>query len=186
MSKLKNNVKEKIIKNAADEFYERGFSGANMRRIARKSRMVVGNIYRYFSSKEGLFNATVEPAYLALVELINVKLPDELESGNYYTFLEPVLNELTRICLKYPKEIVSILDRYIGVKDYQLFENLKLLIIKRLKNELPELSDTQSDIIFHLILRGVLFILQNYPQSELEKELGFLFVFIFKEIDYRI
>ena len=135
MSKLKNNVKEKIIKNAADEFYERGFSGANMRRIARKSRMVVGNIYRYFSSKEGLFNATVEPAYLALVELINVKLPDELESGNYYTFLEPVLNELTRICLKYPKEIVSILDRYIGVKDYQLFENLKLLIIKRLKNE---------------------------------------------------
>ena len=57
----KDDVRETILDSARTEFLEHGFEGSSMRRIALKSKMTVGNLYRYFKNKEELSNTIVSP-----------------------------------------------------------------------------------------------------------------------------
>ncbi len=67
---LKDGVREAILKNASEEFLDQGFEKASMRSIALKSRMTVGNLYRYFKSKDELSDTIVSPTY----KLINAMI----------------------------------------------------------------------------------------------------------------
>lgn len=73
---LKDDLREKIIDSAADEFLEKGFQNASMRSIAAKSGMTVGNLYRYFKSKEDINISIVD----GTMELLD-KLISELTDG---------------------------------------------------------------------------------------------------------
>ncbi len=186
MKRLKEDVRKKILINATNEFYEKGFSGASMRKIARTSKMVVGNVYRYFKSKEALFTATVSPAFQEVVKLISLDILHEPEAIKDNTFLDPILNEMAKVCAVYPKEIVIILDRYIGTKNYTLLEDIKKIVTTRIKKDLPNIAENQVDLIYSLILRGVLHILQNTKKELIEEELKRFFIFLFKDIQTRI
>ena len=61
MARDKLLSKNLILKNAKIEFLDKGFEKASMRTIARQSGLTVGAIYRYFKSKEDLFEALVQP-----------------------------------------------------------------------------------------------------------------------------
>ena len=52
---------ESIEQAAMQEFLEKGFQGASLRQIVKNARVTTGAFYGYFSSKEALFNALVEP-----------------------------------------------------------------------------------------------------------------------------
>ena len=60
---------EKILEAATAEFSEYGFADASMRRIAAAAGMSASGLYKHFASKEEMFAAIVEPAYLGLVGL---------------------------------------------------------------------------------------------------------------------
>ncbi|SHJ02302.1 transcriptional regulator, TetR family [Dethiosulfatibacter aminovorans DSM 17477] len=60
---LKAHVKEEILKSGLSEFYKTGYDKSKIRDIAIKSNVSPGNIYRYFTNKEQLFNAIVTPVY---------------------------------------------------------------------------------------------------------------------------
>ena len=64
---LKDEVRDSILESAREEFLEHGFDDSSMRRIAQKSRMTVGNLYRYFKSKDELSDTIVSPTY-ALID----------------------------------------------------------------------------------------------------------------------
>lgn len=58
----------KSIKRAAmQEFLDKGFQGASLRQIVMNAGVTTGAFYGYFSSKEALFNALVEPHAAALM-----------------------------------------------------------------------------------------------------------------------
>ncbi|MBR6236410.1 MAG: helix-turn-helix transcriptional regulator, partial [Firmicutes bacterium] len=57
----KDDVRETILESAREEFLEHGFEGSSMRRIALRSKMTVGNLYRYFKNKEELSSIIVSP-----------------------------------------------------------------------------------------------------------------------------
>ena len=57
---LKKEVRDAIIKSARREFLRRGYRNASMRAIAAGTGKTVGNLYRYYKSKEDLFKALVE------------------------------------------------------------------------------------------------------------------------------
>ena len=63
---LKDETRGMIIEAAKNEFLEQGYRDSSMRRIASKSRMTAGNLYRYFKSKEDLMAVIVAPAYEAI------------------------------------------------------------------------------------------------------------------------
>lgn len=55
--------KQTILRAAAAEFCQYGFSGARVERIAAKSRSNMRMLYHYFGNKEGLYLAVIESAY---------------------------------------------------------------------------------------------------------------------------
>ena len=58
---------EKIQEAALAEFLDKGFQGASLRQIVKNAGVTTGAFYGYFSSKEALFNALVEPHAAALM-----------------------------------------------------------------------------------------------------------------------
>lgn len=58
---LKDDIRRRILAAALDEFAERGWLGAGLQGIAARAGVSVGNIYRYYPSREALFD-TVLPA----------------------------------------------------------------------------------------------------------------------------
>ena len=68
---LKEESRERIVDSARNEFLQHGYRNSSMRRIAFRSNMTVGNLYRYFKNKEELILAAVFPAYKELSELVS-------------------------------------------------------------------------------------------------------------------
>ena len=58
---LKDSVKQMIVDSAIQDIFENGFSNSSMRRIASNAQMTVGNLYRYFKSKEEIVNYIISP-----------------------------------------------------------------------------------------------------------------------------
>lgn len=61
MRKRIEGVQERILKCAAEEFLEKGYTEASLRRIAERAETSTNAIYVRFHDKEGLFSAIVEP-----------------------------------------------------------------------------------------------------------------------------
>ena len=87
---------EKIQEAALAEFLDKGFQGASLRQIVKNAGVTTGAFYGYFSSKEALFKALVEPHATALMgkfmkaQISFAELPEEqqlehtgMESGTY-------------------------------------------------------------------------------------------------------
>lgn len=67
---LKDEVKQSIIDSAKEEFLTRGYEAATMRSIAKRANMTVGNLYRYFDSKEEINRQIVEPTLKKLNDIV--------------------------------------------------------------------------------------------------------------------
>mgnify|MGYP001774160483 CR=1 FL=1 len=81
MKKIEQNKLQKrdsILKAAQETFQDSGFIGASMDRIAEKAGVTKQTVYRYFSTKEELFKATLEAQRLHSSErfLEALQLPD--------------------------------------------------------------------------------------------------------------
>jgi AcrR family transcriptional regulator len=62
---LKAEVRERILGAALAQFAKSGYAAATMSDIARGAGMAVANLYRYYSSKEELFEAAVPRSVVA-------------------------------------------------------------------------------------------------------------------------
>ncbi|MFC1834343.1 TetR/AcrR family transcriptional regulator [Thermodesulfobacteriota bacterium] len=58
--KRQKNAKERILQAALDEFSEKGFYHSTIESIAERAGTAKGTVYRYFKTKEELFNALKE------------------------------------------------------------------------------------------------------------------------------
>lgn len=56
-----NRTQEKILKAAKEEFMEKGFPDASLRNIVKTAGVTTGAFYRYYPTKEALFEALVKP-----------------------------------------------------------------------------------------------------------------------------
>lgn len=111
---LKEETRKKIVEAAKDEFLHYGYDDANMRRIAIKSNMTVGNLYRYFKSKEDLNYQIVNGVVSAIDSMVKNLTGDKIAFFNEnFSFpesievLKNVINELAD----------NIVDIYMSYKD---------------------------------------------------------------------
>jgi AcrR family transcriptional regulator len=61
---LKDDVKESIVANAVKVFARDGYEGATVASIAKSAGISTGNVYRYFDSKEALFEAALPASFV--------------------------------------------------------------------------------------------------------------------------
>jgi AcrR family transcriptional regulator len=72
MQILKDEVKQSIRQAALAEFKKHGYLKASIRQIADSAGITPGNIYRYFKSKDDLFDELIQPIQEQLAEVLRV------------------------------------------------------------------------------------------------------------------
>ncbi|WNR44496.1 TetR/AcrR family transcriptional regulator [Paenibacillus roseipurpureus] len=72
MQILKDEVKQSIRQAALAEFKKHGYLKASIRQIADAAGITPGNIYRYFKSKDDLFDELIQPIHAQLAEVLRV------------------------------------------------------------------------------------------------------------------
>lgn len=153
MQYLKDEVKNRIIKAALNEFDERGYSDASMRQIAQNAGIATGNIYRYFQGKDELFESIMSPVYERFTALIFTEFKAD---SNNLPMVADIVEKVMNFHEEYSREFMILLDKsersaYQGIKD-----DLINLIETRLKAELvPKLADAglvvADEYIFYVI-----------------------------------
>ncbi|HOQ75340.1 MAG TPA: TetR/AcrR family transcriptional regulator [Thermoclostridium sp.] len=140
MQYLKDEVKAAIKRAALEEFGKKSYSQASMRAIAKNAGITVGNIYRYFPSKDELFNDIMDPAWQAITRAIF----DQYNEAEDPLFISGIISAIMVIYRKYTAEI------------YILFHNSKDSKYENIKSGLVELiaGRLEKDILAQLQSSG--------------------------------
>ena len=165
---LKNSVKDQIIDSATTELLEYGYKDSSMRRIAKNAQMTVGNLYRYFNSKDEMINFIIDPTF----ERINLILKDLtgngvvigkdeidvsiLENGKIYQILDSLAEELVNIYSENPN-VMKIIMMHSNVNQYvndwfaklilKLFEKQNIIINQAEQRKCETLSKAYASSI---------------------------------------
>jgi AcrR family transcriptional regulator len=136
MQYLKDEIRNNILLEALMEFNERGFNGASIRNIAKKSNTSVGNIYKYFDSKEDLFEALIGTVYYKLIDYINqfqkVELNDKTDAI-FYLLMEKIMEIFNENNI----ELSILLNKSQGSK-YENCKNTFIAFITKIVTEKME------------------------------------------------
>jgi AcrR family transcriptional regulator len=120
MQYQKDEVRNRIVEEALKEFNEKGYEGASVRSIAKKSNTSVGNLYKYFKSKEDLHENLIGSIYDRFVDYIRqfdkVELNEKAETVFY-----KLVDEIMEIFNTNSVEISILLNQSKGSK----YENCK-------------------------------------------------------------
>lgn len=185
MQYLKEETEKKILQVALEEFLDKGFSDASMRNIATNAGVSLGNIYRYFQSKEQLFNSLVELPYSLVMKMANLEAFD----GKAIDNLESVVTYImTNLLKEYRIHFLILMDKSNGTA----FEDAKNKIIlaakeKIRKNLVPALEkkgvQVKDDYIFYVMAatftEGFLIILRKYDDENTIKYLILQLLYIY-------
>ena len=68
---LKDDIKNKILETALNEFLTKGYLNTSMKGIALGAGIAVGNIYNYFKDKEELYAIIGKPVIFAIDRLLS-------------------------------------------------------------------------------------------------------------------
>lgn len=133
MKVLKDEVRQRIVNAARDEFLSSGYLGASMRTIASQAGMTVGNIYLYFDGKEQLFDEIVKDTVTELQRIM--WLPTLTDDG-----LRQLTLSLHSVFISNRVEFMILITRSAGSK----YENYKGLILETCGNRLAEQFSRQA------------------------------------------
>lgn len=174
---------ESIQRAAMQEFLDKGFQGASLRQIVKNAGVTTGAFYGYFSSKEALFNALVEPHAAALMgkfmeaQITFAELPEEqqpehmgVESGTYLDWMvdyicqhrEPVKLLLTRA------EGTGYENFVHNMVEVEVEYTLRYLeVLRRLGRSIPELSRSLCHIIASGMFNGLFeIVVHDMPREQ--------------------
>ncbi|MEA1975877.1 MAG: TetR/AcrR family transcriptional regulator [Bacillota bacterium] len=107
---LKEEVRNRIIDAATIDFFNSGFNNATVRNIAKLAKITPGNVYRYFESKDAIYEAVVLDGYNKLNSIIKKQIKIEIGSKPSIELLnkniknginkqiESLVQEVVRVC----------------------------------------------------------------------------------------
>ncbi len=127
----KDEVLERIQNGALRTFAALGYEGATMGEIAKASSVSTGNLYRYFASKEELFESVLGDAFVAQFRALVRARVRALSAGvTDVTKLPPVsayaqaVDELLRFCIDNRLRVVILLGRAHGSRHAGVAEDV--------------------------------------------------------------
>ncbi|WP_032122386.1 TetR/AcrR family transcriptional regulator [Clostridium amazonitimonense] len=179
MQYLKEEVRKSIIKEALKEFKEKGYKRASIRNIAKNSNTSVGNLYKYFDSKETLYENIIGSVYNSLMTYINqfdkVKINNKAEPI-FYGLLDNIME-----IFKYSSiELSILLNKSQGSK----YENCKnnfvdfvtRIVTETMKYELSLQGKILKDnfiiyLVSHSLVESISIILEEKEDGEEVKKL---------------
>ncbi|MBI9107556.1 MAG: TetR family transcriptional regulator [Spirochaetales bacterium] len=141
---LKEEIKDKIIKSAINNFYSSGYKFATMKEIAKDAAIPTGLIYSYFKNKEDLFSCIVNPALKCIDSIYQIEKGINAEENIFEIELPAIVNLLKQFHF----EFVILLEKSEG----SCFSNIKDELIQNIKDHLENLSFIQEKNIESFLL----------------------------------
>ena len=170
---------EKIQEAARAEFLDKGFQGTSLWQIAKNAGVTTGAFYGYFSSKEALFNALVEPHAAALMgkfmeaQISFAELPEEqqlehmgVESGTYPDWMG-----------QHRKQVKLLLTRAEGTSYERFVHNMVEVeveytlqymgVLRHLGKDIPVLDKSLCHIIASGMMGGIFeIVVHDMPREQ--------------------
>lgn len=151
---LKEESRIAIIEAAKQEFLEKGYKGASMRSIAKKSHMTVGNLYRYFKNKEAINLSIVGPTFKEIDNALKSLTSNNVSMETRVFNLKPNLNDLKQVLDQLSEKLVDIY--------YKSKTEFNILMLHSKLNE--EITSWFSQIIDSLISQS--FLMQDIDSNK--------------------
>ncbi|MFE8702259.1 TetR/AcrR family transcriptional regulator [Cytobacillus sp. FJAT-54145] len=152
----KPEIKNAILREAKREFIENGFQQTSIRRIAKNANITSGNIYKYFSGKEVLFEHLVSTAKEGLYDYIKEKATRTKIHAADAPF---DILEFAHLMSDYRDEILLLTDASAGTKYENTTEEIIKMITINIRLFLPNFGfpDNKSgDILARSVAVGLL------------------------------
>jgi len=189
MQVLKESVRNAIVEGAILEFFEYGFQNANMRRIADKANITVGNIYRYYKNKETLFKEILLPAERAIDDLGNFDHELNITSINTIDDVNQLVAYIMSVLKPYTREIyIMTLDpsssHYLKIKS-----QIETLMINKVNQYNPKKFDRYLlKIVASSFVQAVFTVFRDNINNikRIQDIITHLIVFYFRNIDQRL
>lgn len=142
MQVQKDDIRNRIIEAAIEEFLVNGYSNSSLRNIAAQAGMTVGNVYSYFSGKDDLFDNVIAPAREQLYDLLN------MEFSIYESISSPTLVQITdlitEVFISNKAQFFILLNGSKGSKYENVRSDITMLLSRRLKVELSANSSSKK------------------------------------------
>lgn len=192
MQYKKDNIRKKLIEVGKIEYLQNGFRGANIRSIAERAGVPVGNLYRYFDGKIGLLDAIVSPVYHEIPQTID-KLANVFISQNLsFREITPALTaSALELFDRYGAELLILAygcekTQYADFID-KLVAMTNKLIISYMKTPPDEDQKEFVSIIGKSFIVTLFTLLKNgYEREKLCEMVNKLIQFTFNDINDRI
>ncbi|HEY5576558.1 MAG TPA: TetR/AcrR family transcriptional regulator [Clostridiaceae bacterium] len=124
MQYLKDEMRSKITEKALMEFQEKGYSGASIRNIAKNSGTSPGNIYKYFKSKDDLYETLIGSVYFKIMDCMGQFSRVELNEKAETVFYE-LMGNIMLLIEESSLELSILLNKSAGSR----YENCKSTFI---------------------------------------------------------
>lgn len=103
MEQNQNENREKLIACAKQEFLEKGFAKASLRKISGDAGLTTGAVYFFFHDKEGLFGAIVDEPLSRIMQVLQTHFAEDAEedlrsyqhqNGDHDAFAEQLITAM--------------------------------------------------------------------------------------------
>ncbi|MEQ8197481.1 MAG: TetR/AcrR family transcriptional regulator, partial [Clostridiaceae bacterium] len=121
---LKDEVRNSIAEEALKEFLKKGYQGASIRSIAKNSNTSVGNIYKYFSSKEDIYENLIGSVYNRIIDYIGY-----FDRGQIKENAQDVFNGLIEKIMDIFNDSSAEIDILLNQSKGSKYENCKTIFI---------------------------------------------------------
>ncbi|GAA3407799.1 TetR/AcrR family transcriptional regulator [Paenibacillus hodogayensis] len=169
---LKEELRQAIIRHAQDEFFQYGYAAASVKRIAAKAGISVGNLYRYYSGKDILFEAIVAPVYLEWETLISHHAGPLQRERNVF---ELVVEALTHVVGEYRIPLLILIDGTGGTRYENAVSKFHQMMADNVAHHLAQYNGNQKQEVFDrqtawpvavAFMQGYFEIIRSHPDSE--------------------
>jgi AcrR family transcriptional regulator len=169
---LKDEIKEKIIRIATQEFLEKGFKLSSTRGIVKKVQISKGNLYNYFQSKEELFYEITTPFYHQFNYFLQHLCGHQGEENFALENVELLSKNIAEFVKDHRNEFIIIMDKsegtkYAGYKE-ETISALYQHFAKNLKPEFKKGSDSKMSVMYIIagnFLEALLAIARDYQKD---------------------
>ena len=174
MQVKKDEIQNKILEVSQRLFIKRGYENTSLKQIAERSNISKSNIYRYYSSKEEIYEILAGTARAEIIKTsYHFFTPDYISK---YTpdKCDEISAVLAKLFSNHHSGILIMLRSSCGT-DRKLLEEL---IMKRFIEACPIEDEDIKKLISRIVIFGLTDILLNHTDEEsIEKELNALFCY---------
>lgn len=188
MQYLKKEVRERILDASIDEFTAQGFTNASIRNIAQIAGISLGNVYRYFTGKDALYLALVQPVLSEGVKRIDMLFGFNKENFEKLpVVVTDYMNDYKVMLAIVNKGTYEQYNSFVSVIVNSVAENLRNCIGEKYPELVSKIKNSSFyEAVASGFVNGLLVIIHgDGDDAQKQKNIKELLIYFFNKIDVR-